>query len=93
MLTVDKSKRIPLTPDDFDPPLKRKEPTVPGYWLVDEIAAEIGCSTRKVMYDITGRPDQNRPSILKGYKAGTALLVPDAHALPYILEHRAKKLK
>ncbi|MDV3002704.1 MAG: hypothetical protein N5P05_004359 (plasmid) [Chroococcopsis gigantea SAG 12.99] len=93
MLTIYKSDPISLTSDDFDPPLKRKEPTVPGYWLVDELAAELGCSARKVVYDITGRPEKNRPSILKGYKAGISLLVPDAHALPYILEHRNKNLK
>jgi hypothetical protein len=91
MLTVDKSERTSLTPDDFDPPLKREKPTVPGYWLLDEIAVELGCSKRKVMYDVTGRAEYNRPPSLKAYKAGTLHLVPDADALLYLKLNRSMK--
>ncbi|MDV3002873.1 MAG: hypothetical protein N5P05_004528 (plasmid) [Chroococcopsis gigantea SAG 12.99] len=91
MLTINKSDRTSLTFDDFDPPLKRKKPTVPGYWLLDEIAAELGCSKRKVMYDVTGRAEHKRPSTLNAYKAGTLHLVPDEDALLYIKQNRSKK--
>ncbi|MDV3002645.1 MAG: hypothetical protein N5P05_004300 (plasmid) [Chroococcopsis gigantea SAG 12.99] len=91
MLTINKSDPISLTPSDFDPPLKREKPTVPGYWLVDEIAMELGCSTRKIMYDITGRPEYKRPPILTAYKAGPTFLVPENDALVYIKEKRLKK--
>ena len=30
-----------LHPQDFDPPIKRKEPLIPGYWTIDELAAEL----------------------------------------------------
>jgi hypothetical protein len=91
MLTIDKSDPISLTPDDSNPPLKREKPTVPGYWLIDEIAAEVGCSRRKVMYDITGRPESHRPPILKTYKAGSLHLIPDEDALAYIKLNRNNK--
>ncbi|MDV3002731.1 MAG: hypothetical protein N5P05_004386 (plasmid) [Chroococcopsis gigantea SAG 12.99] len=91
MLTIDKSDPISLTPDDFNPPLKREKPTVPYYWLVEEIATELGCSTRKVKYDITGRSESNRPPILKAYKAGALLLIPEEDALLYIKKNRTLK--
>lgn len=91
MLTIDKPDPISLTPDDFEAPIKREKPTVPGYWLVDEIAAEVGCSRRKVMYDITGRPEFKHPPILKTYKAGSLHLIPDEDALAYIKLKRQKK--
>jgi len=76
---------------DFDPPLKRIEPTVPGYWTIDEIAAELGMTGRKVRYDVTGRPELNLEPSLKAYKIGQSLLVPDADALDYIFKHRIRK--
>lgn len=79
-----------LHPEDFDPPLKRKEATVPGYWMIDELSAETGYSIRKIQYDITGKPQSKTPPKLKGYKAGAAFLVPDADALAYIKECRTK---
>ena len=39
-----------ITPDSFDQPLKRTEAAVPGYWTVEELAAELGVSTRYVHY-------------------------------------------
>ncbi len=90
MLTADKPNQVSLKPEDFDPPLKRKEPTVPFYWTLDEIATELGCTTRKVLYDVTGRPQRNRPAILKAYKVGSSLLVPEQDALSYIQTYRSK---
>ena len=79
-----------LRPEDFDQPLKRKEATVPGYWMIDELSAETGYSVRKIQYDIAGNPKSKTPSKLKGYKAGPTFLVPDAEALAYIKQHRTK---
>jgi hypothetical protein len=80
-----------LRPSDFDPPLKRKEPTIPGYWTMEEIAAELGVTSRKVRYDVTGRPEVNLKPSLKAYKIGQSLLVPEADALEYIFKHRTRK--
>ena len=82
------SKPKVLHPKNFDPPLKRKEPTVPGYWTIDELAAELEYSIRKIQYDITGNPQRNTPPKLKAYKAGSIFLVPDEDALTYIKQHR-----
>ena len=82
-----------LHPQDFDPPLKRKEPTIPGYWTIEEIAAEVGVSVRKVQYDVKGNPQRNKPPRLKAYKAGISFLVPDADALEYIWQYREQKQK
>jgi hypothetical protein len=85
------TKQVTLKPEDFDPPLKRKEPTVPGYWTLEEIAAEIGFGARKVQYDVTGRADINLKPSLKAYKAGLTFLVPDDEALAYIQKYRNRK--
>jgi hypothetical protein len=82
---------IVLHTENFNPPLKRKEPTVPHYWTLEEIAAEIGFSTRKVQYDVTGRANINLKPSLKAYKAGPTFLVPDDEALAYIQKHRNRK--
>ncbi|PSF30450.1 DNA-binding protein [Aphanothece hegewaldii CCALA 016] len=82
---------IILRPEDFDPPLKRIEPSVPGYWTLDELAAELGVSLRKVQYDVTGRPEANQKPSLKAYKAGPTFLVADAEALEYIQKYRKGK--
>ena len=81
-------KPATLTEKDFDPPLKRKEAKVPGYWTLEEIILETGFSHRKIQYDITGRPERNRLPILKSYKAGPIFLIPDRDALEYIHNHR-----
>lgn len=85
------SEPMVLCPEDFDPPLKRKEPNVPGYWTLDELAKEIGVSVRKIRYDITGYPEQNIKPNLKAYKAGRLFLVPDVAALEYIQRHQKRK--
>jgi len=78
-------------PSDFDPPLKRIEPTVPGYWTLEEIAAEIGTTSRKVQYDALGRPSSGLKPFLKAYKVAKVLLVPDKDALEYIQKYRNRK--
>jgi hypothetical protein len=81
-------KPVTLKPSDFDPPLKRKEPTVPGYWTLEEIAAEIGMTSRKVQYDVLGREKIGLKPFLKAYKVAKVLLVPDEDALAYIQNSR-----
>jgi len=80
-----------LHPSDFDPPLKRIEPSVPGYWTLEELAKEIGVSDRKIRYDITGYPEHNIEPNLKAYKAGRLFLVPDQAAVEYIQRHQKRK--
>ena len=82
-----------LCPEDFDPPLKRKEPSVPYYWTVDEIAEELGVTVRKVQYDVKGNPQRNSPPRLKAYKAGIVFLVPESDALEYIWQYRQRNKK
>ncbi|PSF30995.1 DNA-binding protein [Aphanothece hegewaldii CCALA 016] len=79
-----------LRPSDFDPPLKRKEPTIPGYWTIEEIANEIGVTPRRVRYDITGRPESNIEPSLDAYRIGKSLLVADPNALEYIQKWRKR---
>ncbi|NJK50492.1 DNA-binding protein [Candidatus Gracilibacteria bacterium] len=85
------TKQVTLKPEDFDPPLKRKEPTVPGYWTLEEIAAEIEMTSRKVQYDVLGRPEIGLKPFLKAYKVAKVLLVPDEDALEYIQRYRNRK--
>ncbi len=85
------SEHNSVSPKDFDPPLKRKEATIPGYWTLEEIAAEIGMTSRKVQYDVLGRPESGMKPSLKGYKVAKVLLVPDPDALEYIKKYRNRK--
>ena len=80
-----------LLPSDFDPPLQRKEPSLPGYWTLEEIAAELGISTRRVGYDITGYPEKNIQPSLKAFRVGRILFVTDENALEYIKRYRERK--
>lgn len=80
-----------LNPEYFDPPLKRKEPSVPYYWTLEEIATELGLTSRRVRYDITGYPARKIEPNLKAYKAGPLFLVPDADAIAYIQRYRQRK--
>ena len=82
-----------LRREDFDPPLKRKEATIPGYWTLEEIAAEIGMSSRRVRYDITGYPARKIEPNLKAYKAKALFVVADADALAYIQRYRDRERK
>ena len=83
-------KPTTLTEKDFNPPLKRKEAQVPGYWTLEEIAVEIGMTSRKVQYDVLGRPEIGLMPFLKAYKVAKVLLVPDWAALEYISKLRKK---
>ncbi|ACK68467.1 hypothetical protein PCC8801_4559 (plasmid) [Rippkaea orientalis PCC 8801] len=80
-----------LRPEDFDPPLKRKEPSLPGYWTLKEIATELNISFRRVGYDITGYPQKNIEPSLKAFKVGPIFLVSDENALEYIKRYRERK--
>jgi transcriptional antiterminator len=80
-----------LRPSDFNPPLQRKEPSLPGYWTLEEIAAELGISTRRVGYDITGYPEKNIQPSLKAFRVGRILFVTDENALEYIKRYRERK--
>lgn len=91
MLTADKPTSVSLKPEDFDPPLKRKEAAVPGYWTVKELAAELDISTRYVQYLITGNPKTRLPPQLKAYKADSAYLFADEDALEYIHKTRLRR--
>ena len=84
-------KSIILRPEDFNPPLKRIEPSLPGYWTLEEIAAELGLSTRRVGYDITGYPEKNIQPNLKAFRVGRILFVTDEDALEYIKRYRERK--
>ncbi len=85
------SKNNTLRPEDFDPPLKRKEAKVPGYWTVKELAEELEISTRYVQYLITGNPKNRLPPQLKAYKADSAYLFADEDALAYIQKTRLRR--
>lgn len=85
------SELIVLQLSDFDPPLQRKEPSLPGYWTLEEIAAELGISTRRVGYDVTGRSEKNIQPNLKAFKVGRILFVTDKDALEYIKRYRERK--
>jgi hypothetical protein len=80
-----------LRPEDFDPPLKRKEPSLPGYWTLEELAAELDISSRRVGYDITGYPQKNIKPNLKAFKVGRIFFVTDENALEYIKRSRERK--
>ena len=79
-----------LRPEDFDPPLKRKKATIPGYWTIEEIANEIGVTPRRVRYDITGRPQDKIEPSLEAYRIGNSLLVAEQNALEYIQRQRKR---
>ena len=80
------SKPAGLTKKDFDPPFKRDQAAVPGYWTLDEIATELKVTVRKVQYDI--KDDH----AIKIYKAGKTSLLCDSDALKYIDQNRRKKI-
>jgi transcriptional regulator with XRE-family HTH domain len=80
-----------IKPEDFEPPLKRKEPSVPGYWTVEELAEELGVTVRYVQYLIKGKPKENKPPQINAYKAGFTYLVADTDALECIEKSRQSK--
>ncbi len=87
-MTLTVAADMVISPDDFDPPLKRTEAAVPGYWTVEELATELGASIRYVQYLIKGDPRRDLPPRLKAYKAGPTFLVADKDALDYLLKIR-----
>jgi len=91
MFTVHKPKFVSLKPEDFDPPLKRKEASVPGYWTVKELAEELEISPRYVQYLITGNPRNKLSPQIKAYKADSAYLFADEDALAHIQKTRIKR--
>jgi AraC-like DNA-binding protein len=90
-MTLTLSQAIEIQPDDFDPPLKRKEPAVPGYWTVEELAEELGVTTRYVHYLIKGDPKKGVRIRLKAYQVGKSLLIADQEALRYLQDVRQAK--
>ena len=88
---IDKQSKLSFTPSDFDPPLKRKKPTLPGYWTIEELADELDLGTRRITYDITGYPVKKIQPTLKAYKAGSAFFIPDSDALEYIQVVRKRR--
>ncbi|PSF29076.1 DNA-binding protein [Aphanothece hegewaldii CCALA 016] len=80
-----------IKPEDFEPPLKRKEAAVPGYWTVEEIAQELEVSIRYIHYLIKGDPRRKTPTRLKAYNAGKSLLIADQDALQYFWKVRQSK--
>jgi DNA-binding Xre family transcriptional regulator len=80
-----------LKPEDFEPPLKRKEALVPYYWTVEELAEELGISVRKVQMDITGYEKLGVQAKLKAIKAKTLFLICDQDAFEYIQQQRKPK--
>jgi AraC-like DNA-binding protein len=87
------SEPMVLRPSDFNPPLQRKEPSLPGYWTLEEIAAELGISPRRVGYDITGYPQKNIQPILKAFKVTGTFFITEEDALEYIQSKRLSKRK
>ena len=90
-MTLTLSQAIEIKPEDFEPPLKRKEAAVPGYWTVEEMAKELGVSVRYVHYLIKGDVKRRIRIRLKAYNAGKSLLIADRDALQYLWEVRQAK--
>jgi hypothetical protein len=88
-MTLSLSQSLEIQPDDFNPPLKRKEPAVPGYWTVEELAEELDVTVRSVQYLIKGYP--NKPPKLKAYKLNFGYLIPEESALEYLWAARQSK--
>jgi transcriptional regulator with XRE-family HTH domain len=77
-----------IKPEDFNPPLKRKKPTVPYYWTVEELAEELGVSIRYVQYLVKGNPSRRTSPKIKAYKMGLGYLIADQDALDYLWQAR-----
>jgi transcriptional regulator with XRE-family HTH domain len=90
-MTLTFSQTLEIQPDDFDPPLNRKQAAVPGYWTVEELAEELGVTVRYIQYLIKGKPKENKPPQINAYKAGFTYLVADIDALEYIKKARHMK--
>jgi len=86
MPVINKQFELSLTPEDFDPPLKREKAAIPYYWTVEELANELGVTIRKVQHDISG----DTKTHLFAYRSGNSYLVPESDALQYIWNFRNK---
>jgi predicted transcriptional regulator len=87
-MTLSLSQEITIKAEDFNPPLKRKEAAVPGYWTVDELAEELGVTTRYINYLIKGNDKARVKARLKAYKTRSTYLVADPDALDYLWKVR-----
>lgn len=92
-MTLALSNSIGIKPEDFNPPLKRKQALVPGYWIVEELAEELEISVRKVQMDITGYEKLGVQPKLKAIKAKTLFLISDRDVFEYIQQQRKSKDK
>ena len=92
-MTLAEASSMVISSDDFDPPLKRTEAAVPGYWTVEELANELGVSIRYVHYLIKGDPKNGIRIRLKAYNAGNSLLISDQDALQHLWNMRQSKKK
>ena len=90
-VTIAEASSMTITPEMFDPPLKRTEAAIPGYWTVKELAAELEVSTRYVHYLIKGDPKNNIRIQLEAYRDDNILLVPEQSALQHLWNIRQKK--
>jgi excisionase family DNA binding protein len=90
-MTLTLSQETAIKAEDFNPPLKRKEPAVPYYWTVEELAEELGVSVRYVQYLIKGDPKKGIRIRLRAYKAGPTFLISDTEALEYLWAVRQSK--
>jgi|GEM_PF-6871175 len=90
-MTLAEAPSVVISPDNFDPPLKRTIAAVPGYWTVEELANELGVTPRYVQYLIKGEPSKKIPARLKAYNAGPTFLVSDTEALNYLWYRRRSK--
>lgn len=89
-MTLALSNEMIIRPEDFEPPLKRKEAAVPGYWTIKELANELEVSTRYVNYLITGNSKTRLPPQIKAYKADSSYLIAEQDALSYIHKTRLR---
>ena len=62
-----------------------RERLLPGYWTPQEIAEELGKSTKWVVYFIKGR--YGRPPELNAYQVYRLYFVPDADAEAFLRRH------
>jgi excisionase family DNA binding protein len=90
-MTLTLSQAIEIKPEDFEPPLKRKEAAVPYYWTVEELAEELGVSVRYVQYLLKGNPSRKTHPRIKAYKVGFGYLIAEQDALEYLWKDRQSK--
>jgi transcriptional regulator with XRE-family HTH domain len=90
-MTLALSEPMTIKPEDFEPPLKRKEAAIPGYWTVEELAEELGVSIRYVQYLVKGNPSRKTLPKIKSYKMGLGYLIADQEAINYLWQARQSR--